>query len=66
MTLPVVRSSAAYRLLGLLIHTQNDRPLGRVEIQADDVTNLGYEQRVLGQLPGLLAMRLQAERPPDP
>ena len=52
--------------LGLLIHAQHHGPLGRVEVQPDDIADLLDEQRVLRQLPGLLAVGLQPERPPDP
>jgi hypothetical protein len=52
--------------LGLLIDAQNDRPLGRIEIQPDDVADLSDELRVLGELPRLLAVGLQPKRPPDP
>ena len=52
--------------LGLLIDAEHDRALGRVEIEPDDVADLVDELRVLGELPGLLAVRLQPERPPDP
>ena len=61
------RRGAIERLdLGLLIDAQHDRALGRVEIEPDDVADLVDELRVLGQLPGLLAVRLEPERPPDP
>ena len=52
--------------LGLLVDAEHDGALGRVEVEPDDVADLGDELRVLGELPGLLAMRLQPERPPDP
>jgi len=39
--------------LGLLVHTQHDRPLRRVQVQADDIDELGLEVRVGGQLEGL-------------
>jgi hypothetical protein len=55
-----VRCGAIERLdLPLLIHAQHDRALGRVEVQPDDVVDLVDEQRVLGQLERLLAVRLQ-------
>ena len=59
-----MRSSAW--IWALLVDAQHDRALGRVEVQPDDVAHLLDEQRVLGQLPMLDAMRLQPERPPDP
>src|ERR1035438_4977835 len=49
-----------------LIHAQDQGMLGRVHVQADDVADLVDELRVRGQLPGLLQVRLQPERPPDP
>src|ERR1035441_4417702 len=52
--------------LRLLIHAQDQGVLGRVHVQADDVADLAGELRVRGQLPGLLQVRLQPERPPDP
>ena len=36
--------------LGLLVHAQHDRGLGRVQVQPDDVVDLVHEQRVVGQL----------------
>jgi hypothetical protein len=50
----------------LLVHAQHHRALGRVQIQPDDATDLLDEQRVTGELPRLLTVRLQPERPPDP
>lgn len=52
--------------MGLLVHAQHDGALGRVQVGADDVLDLVHEQRVRRQLPGLLAIWLQAEGPPDP
>jgi hypothetical protein len=52
--------------LTLFIHAQHYRPLGRVQIQAADVLDLVNEQRVLGELERLLAVRLEPERLPDP
>ena len=52
--------------LGLLVHAEHHRGLGRVQIQPDDVEDLVHEQRVGGQLERLAAMRLELERPPDP
>jgi site-specific DNA recombinase len=49
-----------------LIYAQHDGALGRVEIQPDHVADLVDEQRVLGELPRLLPVRLQPERLPDP
>ena len=61
------RRRAVERLdLGLLVDAEHDGALGRVEIEPDDVVDLVHEQRVLGELEGVLAVRLQPERPPDP
>ena len=49
--------------LGLLIDAQHDGSLGRVEVQADDIADLVDEQRVLGELPRVLAVRLRARTP---
>ena len=61
------RCGAIERLdLGLLVHAQHQRPLGGIQVQPDDVADLGHEQRILGQLPRILFVRSQSERPPDP
>ena len=61
------RRRAIERLnLALLVHAQHDRALGRIQVEPDDVTDLLEEQRVLGELPTLDAVRLEPERPPDP
>jgi len=61
------RRSAIERLdLGLHIDAQHDGALGRIEVEADDIAHLGYELPVPRELPRLLAVRLQAERTPDP
>ena len=61
------RRGAIQRLdLGLLIDAEHDGALGRVEIEPDDVADLGDELRIPGELERLLAVRLQPERPPDP
>ena len=52
--------------LGLLVHRQHDRALGRVQVEPDDVEDLLHEQRVVGQLERLGAVRLELERLPDP
>jgi hypothetical protein len=52
--------------LRLLVHARHDRALRRIQVEPDDVTDLLHEQRVLGQLSALLAVRMQAERAPDP
>jgi hypothetical protein len=51
--------------LRLLVHTEHDRRLGRVEIEPDDVSDLVDELRIRGQLERLRLVRLQPERPPD-
>src|SRR6266403_486224 len=52
--------------LTFLIDAQHDRVMGWVHIQPDDVSHLVDQQRIIGQLEGLAAMRTQPERPPDP
>ena len=55
------RLGAVQRLdLALLINRQNDGVVGRIDIQADDVAQLGDELRVIGQLELTHPMRLQA------
>ena len=49
--------------LALLIHAQHDRRLGRVQVQADDVVDLLHEQRVVGELERVGAVRLAARTP---
>ena len=51
--------------LRLFVHTQHQRPLGRIQVQAHDVPHLLHELRVGGQLESLAAMRLQPESLPD-
>jgi hypothetical protein len=51
------------RITGLLVDTQHDRPLGRIEVQADDVTNLLDEQRVGRELEALGVGGAAARRP---
>ena len=61
------RLAARQRLdLGLLVHAQHHRGLGRVQVEPDDVIDLLHEQRVVGQLEVLAAMRLQLKGLPDP
>jgi hypothetical protein len=61
------RRGAVERLdLGLLVDAQHDGAFRRCQVEPDDVADLVDEQRILGQLPSLLAVRLQPERPPDP
>src|SRR5437870_7645608 len=60
------RRSAIQRLnLALLVHTQHQGAVGRVEVKANDVANLVNEQRITAQLEGLAAMRLQGKSAPD-
>jgi hypothetical protein len=47
--------------LGLVVDREHDRMLGRVDLQADDVLELGDEVRILGALEGGRAADL---RPP--
>jgi hypothetical protein len=59
------RLRAVERLnLGLLVHTQHQGPVRRVEIQPHDVAHLVDEQRIGGELEGLPAVRLQSKRAP--
>jgi hypothetical protein len=51
--------------LGLLVHTEHDRACGWVQIQPDDVVDLGRELRVGGELEGLGAPRLDPVLAPD-
>jgi len=41
-----------------LVHREHQRPVRRIEIEADDVDQLGLEVRVVGQLEGADLMRL--------
>ena len=51
--------------LRFLIAAQNQRVLGRVEVQAHDVVEFLNQARVVGQLEGVHAMGLQAGGTPD-
>jgi hypothetical protein len=51
--------------LALLIDGQDDRVIGRVEVEPDDVANLLDEEGVRGDLEVLLTMGLEAEGLPD-
>ena len=51
--------------LGLFVHAQHHRPLGWVQVQADDVVDLGRELRVGGELEGLCPPGLDAVLAPD-
>ena len=48
--------------LALLIDTEHQGLVRRIEIQTDDVMHLVHEEGIGGQLEGLLPMRLQAEQ----
>jgi len=52
--------------LRLLIDAQHQGMVGRIEVKPDNVTHLGDNQRVSGQLESLQAVRLQPEGTPDP
>jgi hypothetical protein len=52
--------------LRFLVDAEHQSPFGRVQIQADDIVDLVDDVRIGRQLEGLRAVRLQAERPPDP
>ena len=61
------RLGAVQRLHGgLLVHTQHDRVVRRVQIQPDDIDQLLLEPRIVRQLERLHQMRLQSPRRPDP
>jgi hypothetical protein len=51
--------------LRLLVDTQHQRVLGRVQVQPDDVAHLLHEQRIVGEAEGCAAVRLEPERLPD-
>ena len=51
--------------LALFIHAQHHRLERRIKVQAHDVTYLLDEQWIAGEFECLLAVRLQAESPPD-
>jgi hypothetical protein len=51
--------------LGLFVHAQHHRPLGWVQVQADDVVDFGHQLRVGGELEGLGPPRLDAVLAPD-
>ena len=57
------RLGAIERLnLRLLVHAQDHRVVGRVEVQPDDVAHFLDEERIGGQLEGLRQMRLDPEQ----
>ena len=60
------RLGAVERLdLRLLVDRQHQRMLGRIDIEADDVLDLGGELRIVRQLEGAHPVRLEAVRRPD-
>ena len=50
--------------LGLLVHTQDQRSIRRVEVQAHNITDFFDKERVRRQLEGIRPMGLQSEGPP--
>ena len=52
--------------LGLLVDREHDRPLGRIEVQADHVPDLGLELRIGAELERLDPVRLETRLGPDP
>jgi hypothetical protein len=61
------RLGAFQRLdLGLLVHAQHDRVLGRVQVQPDHVADLGRKLRVGGELERLGLPGLEVVLSPDP
>lgn len=52
--------------LCVLIHAQHQRFVWRIQVQANDITDLLDKERILGKLERFGPMRLQAERSPDP
>ncbi len=59
------RCGAVQRLdLGLLVHGEHHRSIGRVEVQADDVADLLNQLGVGGELEGVLLPGFEAKRTP--
>src|SRR5579859_7154165 len=52
--------------LALLVSTKDERSIGGIEIQTDDVAHFLDELGVVGELEGLDTMRLELKRLPDP
>ena len=52
--------------LRLLVHAEHHGPLGRIQVEPDDVAYLFDEERVVGELEGAGSMRLECEGVPDP
>ena len=54
------RLSPLQRLtLALLITAQNQRLFGRIQVKPDDIPELGFKVRVIGELKGSCPMRLE-------
>src|SRR5215831_2768019 len=74
MTLPSNTSSAANSVLGavqrldlaFLIDRENDGVVGRIDVEADDLFELGRELGIIRQLEPADQMRPQAVSTPDP
>jgi hypothetical protein len=61
------RLGAVQRLdLAFLIDRENDGVIGRVDVEADDLFELGHELGIVGQLEPADQMRPQAMSTPDP
>src|SRR5437763_15352992 len=58
--------AASGNLVLQMANAQHQRPIGRRQIKTDDIADLVDEQRVIGKLDRLRAMRLQAESVPNP
>ncbi len=52
--------------LRLLVDAEHHGMGGRIDIETDDVADLGGELRIVGQLESADAVRCQAVGPPDP
>ena len=52
--------------LGFLVDTDDHRLLGRIQVQGDDVTDLGFQLGIGGERERLHPPRLQVPLPPDP
>ena len=59
------RGSIEGLYLRLLVDTQNQRPVGRVQIQAHDVAHLVDEERIAAELEGLYPVRSERKDAPD-
>ena len=51
--------------LRLLVDAQDDRPLGQMQVQPDDIAHLSMNRCVLRQLEGLATLGLQGQPLPD-